>query len=269
MKIIDTKLTAIYFSAADTTRKCVEEVSEGFGIELNKAINLADNFEVVLPDFSENDVVIIASPVYRGRLPLQVSNALQRLNGRNARAIAMVVYGNRDYDDALLEQTDILRSKSFRIVGQGAFIGQHSIFPKVGTSRPDTSDILQLREFGKECRKAIEADNESYALELPKGKRPYKKISGVPVHPKADESDCTRCGICVVKCPVGAIPQDRPFTTDNNVCISCGRCIFVCSNKARHYSGAAYSIIGTIFKAAFSKRKSPYWSVAKPSLISY
>ncbi len=265
MKTDETKLAAIYFSATDTTRKCVEAVAEGFGKELSMAINLADNFDVRIPKFTENDVVIIASPVYGGRLPLQVSNALQRLNGRNARAIAMVVYGNLDYDDALLELTDIFRAKSFSIIGQGAFIGQHSIFPKVGTSRPDNSDILQLREFGKECSKAIEAEVESFALELPKGKRPYKKISGVPVHPRADESDCKRCGVCADKCPVGAIPQDRPFTTANDVCISCGRCIFVCSNKARHYSGAAYSMIGTIFKAAFSKRKSPYWSVARPS----
>ncbi len=265
MKTYETKLTAIYFSASDTTRKCVEEVAEGFGKELSEAINLADNFEVKMPNFTENNVVIIASPVYGGRLPLQVSDALDRLNGGEACAIAMVVYGNRDYDDALLELTDILRAKSFRIVGQGAFIGQHSIFPKVGASRPDNSDILQLREFGKECRKAIEDDTESYSLESPKGKRPYKKIAGVPVHPKANESDCTRCGVCAYKCPVGAIPQDRPFATDTDVCLSCGRCIFVCSNKARRYSGVAYNVICTIFKAAFSKRKSPYWSVAKSS----
>lgn len=259
-----TELTAIYFSATDTTRKCVGEVAKGLDQELSKVINLADNIDVVLPDFTENDVVIVASPVYGGRLPIQVSNALQRLNGNNARAIAIVVYGNRDYDDALLELTDILRAKSFRIVGQGAFIGQHSIFPKVGTSRPDDSDILQLREFGKECRKVVETEAKSYVLDSPKGNRPYKKIAGVPVHPKAHASDCKRCGVCVVKCPVGAIPKEQPFTTDNKICISCGRCITVCSNKARHYSGAVYSGIGTIFKAAFSKRKSPCWSVATP-----
>lgn len=263
-----TKLTAIYFSATDTTRKCVDEVAKGFDQELSKVINIADNLEAVLPDFTENDVVIIASPVYGGRLPIQVSDALQRLNGNNARAIAIVVYGNRDYDDALLELTDILSAKSFRTVGQGTFIGQHSIFPKVGTSRPDNSDILQLREFGKECRKAIETEAKSYVLDSPKGKRPYKKIAGVPVHPKADEGDCTRCGVCVVKCPVGAIPQERPFSTNNKICISCGRCITVCSNNARHYSGIVYNSIGIIFNAAFSKRKYPSWSAATPSAES-
>ena len=70
-----------------------------------------------MPDLTEKDIVIIASPVYGGRLPIQVSDALQRLNGNNARAIAIVVYGNRDYDDALLELTDILSAKSFSGLG--------------------------------------------------------------------------------------------------------------------------------------------------------
>ncbi len=55
MKTEVTKLTTIYFSATATTRKCVDEVAEGFGKELSKAINLADNFEVERPYFTEND----------------------------------------------------------------------------------------------------------------------------------------------------------------------------------------------------------------------
>ncbi len=269
LHVMETKainLTAIYFSATDTTRRCVAGVATGLGQELSKEINLADDLEAVLPAFSENDVVIVAFPVYGGRLPMQVSDALQRISGNNARVIAMVVYGNRDYDDALLELTDILRDASFRIVGQGAFIGQHSISPAVGALRPDDKDLLQLREFGEECRKVIDAEAKSYKLDAPKGNRPYKKIAGVPVHPKADEADCKRCGICADKCPVGAIPADRPFTTDNEICISCGRCIYVCSNKARRYSGITYNTIGTLFKATFSKRKSPSWTVATPIL---
>lgn len=257
------KVTEIYFSATDTTRRCVEAVAKGLSPESINAINLADNLQADFPKFSENDVVIIASPVYGGRLPVPVSEAFERLDGNNARAIAMVVYGNRDYDDALLELTDILKSKAFRIVGQGAFIGQHSIFPKVGTSRPDENDLAELRKFGEECRKTIATNAESYSLSTPKGNRPYKKAAGVPVHPKANESDCKRCGICVEKCPMGAIPQDRPFTTDKDKCISCGRCISVCTNKARRYSGASYSLLGAVFKASFSKRKIPTWEAGK------
>lgn len=258
------QVTAIYFSATDTTRKCIAEVANSFAQETLKEINLADNLDADLPEFKENDIVIVGSPVYGGRLPRTVSKALQSLRGNNARAIAIVVYGNRDYDDALLELTDLLTANAFRIIGHGAFIGQHSIFPKVATSRPDAKDISQLREFGNKCREATEANATS--IDQPKGKRPYKKIAGVPLHPKTDKASCKQCAACADKCPVGAIPASQPFITDPDRCISCGHCISVCSTNARHYSGIAYSIIGTLFKAAFSKRKAPCWTAAKPNL---
>ncbi len=264
MKPTIKKLTAIYFSATDTTRRCADAIAESIGAESCIRMNLADDIDMSFPDFSGEDVVLVASPVYGGRLPEQVSRALQRISGHDAKAIAIVVYGNRDYDDALLELTDLLRSASFRIIGQGAFIGRHSIFPKVGESRPDADDITQLHEFGKECRNAILSDT-LFGLPSPHGKRPYKKAAGVPLHPHAEINVCTRCATCASRCPVGAIPRDRPYSTDNKACISCGRCISVCPHGARRYSGIAYTIIGALFKAAFSKRKHPRWEVATES----
>ncbi len=257
------KLHAIYFSATDTTRKCVASFCQGFGSEPDISVNLADGFDATFPEISNEDVVVIATPVYGGRLPLHVARALAKIKGNNATAIAIVVYGNRDYDDALLELTDILHNNNFRISGAGAFIGQHSIFPKVAKSRPDLSDEQELIKFGKECRtascKGVGSDYSPYI----KGKRPYKKSAGVPLYPKAKKADCIKCAKCASNCPVGAIPNDKPFITDTIKCISCGRCIKVCSTGARRYSGAAYSLVSLIFKAAFSKRKEPEWVVSK------
>lgn len=257
------KLSAIYFSATDTTHKCVASFCHGFGSKPDAVINLADNFDVAFPEISNEDVVVVASPVYGGRLPLQVSAALARLKGNNAIAIAIVVYGNRDYDDALLELTDILHGNNFRIAGAGAFIGQHSIFPKVAKSRPDLSDEQMLIKFGEECGAVINNGFNPDYVPFVKGRHPYKKAAGVQLSPKADEADCVKCGKCVDKCPVGAISEDKPFITDTSKCISCGRCITVCSKGARHYSGVTYSLIGFIFKAAFSRRKEPEWVVAR------
>lgn len=255
------KLQAIYFSATDTTRRCVTSFCQGFGCKPDTSINLADDFMATLPDTTEGDVVIIAVPVYGGRLPQQVVTALKRLKGKNATAVAMVVYGNRDYDDALLELTDILLDNNFRIAGAGAFIGQHSIFPNVARSRPDSSDRQKLVQFGKEC-KTVCLNGVSHDCHLSiKGKRPYKKSAGVPLHPKANESKCTQCAKCSENCPAGAIPTDHPVITDTTKCISCGRCIMTCSKGARGYSGLTYSITGLIFKSLFSKRKEPEWTV--------
>ncbi len=257
------KLYTIYFSATGTTRICVDSLCQGFGAEIDASVNLADDFNVSFPELTAEDIVVVAAPVYGGRLPAGVDDALERLGGNAAVAVAIVVYGNRDYDDALLELTDILHRCGFRIAGAGAFIGQHSIFPKVAKSRPDMADRQSLIKFGEDCRDAVikgfDPDNVPYI----KGNRPYKKSAGAPLYPKAKEADCARCGRCVDKCPVGAIPADAPFITDTTRCISCGRCISVCSKGARHHSGFTYSLIGIIFKAAFSKRKEPQWSIAK------
>ncbi|MDO4320488.1 MAG: 4Fe-4S binding protein, partial [Bacteroidales bacterium] len=167
-------------------------------------------------------------------------------------------YYNRDYDAALLELTDILTDRNFAVIGAGAFVGQHSIFPKVGTSRPDESDLIKLKAFASECRKRL-ANDEIPVLKV-KGKRPYKNAAGVPVHPVADKNRCKGCGECAEKCPAGAIDKANPTVTDTSKCISCGRCIFVCKKNARHYSGLTYSAIGALFKLGFSRRKEPEWS---------
>lgn len=258
------KFVAIYFSATDTTRRSVAAFCRGFGSQPIVEINLADNLNVAFPNMAPDDVAVVASPVYGGRLPVQVAEALARLKGNGATAAAMVVYGNRDFDDALLELTDLLGAAGFRIAGAGAFIGCHSIFPKVATSRPDASDEQTLADFGDACRQTITSGFNADNVPFIKGNRPYKKAAGVALHPSAKAADCTQCGKCAARCPMGAIDKATPFATDAAKCISCGRCIAGCPKGARRYSGLSYSLIGFIFKAAFSKPKSPTWLTSKP-----
>ena len=66
------------------------------------------------------------------------------IHGNNTPAVAVCVYGNRDYDDALLEIKDTLNGNGFRTFAAGAFIGRHCIFPKVAEGRPDASDLEKL-----------------------------------------------------------------------------------------------------------------------------
>jgi ferredoxin len=43
---------------------------------------------------------------------------------------------------------------------------------------------------------------------------------------------CIQCGQCVRKCPMGAIPNDRPEVTRYSECIACGTCMAVCPVEA-------------------------------------
>jgi len=249
------KFNTIYFSATDTTRRTVAAITEGLGLMPNCEINLADNLDVAMPEFSTGDVALVAAPVYGGRLPAKVAEAFSHLKGNGTKAIAVVVYGNRDYDDALLELSDILRATGFNTVAAAASIGTHSIFPSVATGRPDTDDIHKLHQFGKQVAELLRDDAKG-DLTI-KGNRPYKKSAPVGLNPSVNKNLCVSCGVCADKCPVGAIPKDNPQITDADICISCGRCINVCNQNARQYAGLKYKTIEAIFKAAFSKRKEP------------
>ena len=249
------RLSCIYFSATDTTRRCVESVALAIDIPVSNSINLADRNHPDLPEPDTEDIVLVAAPVYGGRIPSLVADNLQQMKGNGCKAVAMVVYGNRDYDDALLELTDIMTANGFSVVAAAAFIGQHSIFPKAGISRPDNADKEKLTEFGIMCRDILASDtNRPIAV---KGNHPYKKYGGVPLHPSAKQSDCNKCGICQTLCPVDAIDANEPWKTDNDKCITCGRCINACPSSVRKYRGIKYSMTEKIFVSAFSRRKEP------------
>ena len=82
--------------------------------------------------------------MYGGRLPADAVKRLSNLKGHNTPAVIVVVYGNREYEDALLELNDLAIEAGFKPVAAGAFIGEHSYSNKdspIAHGRPDEKDI--------------------------------------------------------------------------------------------------------------------------------
>ncbi len=71
---------------------------------------------------SENDLLIVGMPVYAGRIPAIAIDALNKFKGNKTPAVIVCVYGNRDYDDALLELKDIVQNNGF-----SSFPPRHSL----------------------------------------------------------------------------------------------------------------------------------------------
>lgn len=243
-------LHTFFFSPSDTTRKYAKAMTDAFDGE-SQLIDLTHGSCEIESELIDGDTVLLISPVYAGRIPALAADLFRQIDGHGMRAIVAVVYGNRDYDDALLELADIAVNDGFDVIAAGAFIAQHCIFPKVANGRPDASDMAVAVDF---MERAKESDNLD--ISTIKGHRPYKKPGAVPLQPQTDENECLSCGVCAQECPTGAI-DPVTLATDKNKCITCCRCIAVCGSHARKFKGVKYATVSKIFCAQNPKRREP------------
>lgn len=139
-----------------------------------------------------------------------------------------MVYGNREYDDALLETKNALEANGFSVIAAAAFIAEHSIVRSIAAGRPDAEDEKIAHQFAADVM--AKADDAA-SVQVP-GNNPYAELKPSLFHPAADEN-CVKCGICAEQCPLGAIPMDEPDKTNPDLCINCMRCIAVCPQKCR------------------------------------
>ncbi len=176
-------------------------------------------------------VLLAAAPVFGGRIPALALERLAALQGSGP-AVALVVYGNRAYEDALLEWKTALEAGGFRVIAAAACIAQHSIAPAVAAGRPDQNDLELAAQFGRQVLEKAALPPEAQATVSVPGSPNYKPFPGMPVHPQADQR-CVRCGLCAARCPAGAIPTGDPGATAADRCITCMRCVSICPSHAR------------------------------------
>lgn len=262
------KVTALFFSATGTTKKIVLAIADTLSNNMGRGIHSID---FTLPGirqealaFAPDDIVVIGVPVYAGRVPNVLLKYLNSLSGNGALAIAVVVYGNRNYDDALIELTDILELNSFKVIAGGAFIGEHSFSKTLAQNRPDEKDMAIARDFANRLSSQIAAGNTRGVVV--KGNKPYrsyyrpKNEKGEPVDirkvtPKTYDR-CTKCKLCVDKCPVGSIDSENPSQI-KGICIKCGACIKICPVQARYYDDNDYLRHKYELEVEFADRREP------------
>lgn len=249
------KVWGMYFTGTGTTEKVVthigKKIAEKLGVEY-------ENYDFTLPkvrkvekSFNEEDLVVFGTPVIAGRVPNLLLKYLDTLKGNGALAVPVVLYGNRNFDDALIELRNILKDKGMKPIAGGAFIGEHSFSTILGAGRPDAKDMEIASTFAENIfEKVTGKDFDSEKLVEVKGETPIRfyyqprdskgnSIDIRKVKPKTNMELCNKCGLCASICPLGSINPEDPSDVFG-ICMKCCACVKRCPNGAKYYDDENY-----------------------------
>lgn len=250
------KVWAVYFSGTGATRRTVERIAGDIAARLGLPVQSVDFSRPALRQetlrFSDTDLVVFGTPVYAGRVPNVLLPFLQeKIVGGGALAVPVVLFGNRNYDDALMELRNILITDGLRPIAAGAFVGEHSFSRVLGQGRPNAEDTAQMDRFAARtaelAAKLEVAPQNPVAVGGQEPIRPYytprdragNPINILKVKPKTDLSRCGGCGLCAELCPMGSIdPAD--VSQVKGICIKCCACVKGCPTGAKFFDDAGY-----------------------------
>lgn len=239
-----------YFSPTGGTKK----VAKYLGEEIKNIISNEHEIDVAEIDFTkpfsrtkayefgEADLLLIASPVYAGRLPNKIAPFFSKcFKGESAKCVCICCYGNRDKGGALTELRLIMQNNGFDIVSAGAIVSEHPFSDKVGKGRPNHNDLDEISRFAKLTVKTIDnkininiplnTEIPPYYVPLREDKTPAKFLKAKPI---TNKEKCDSCGLCAAACPVGSI-DFNDCSIVKEPCIKCQACIKICPHKAKYF----------------------------------
>ena len=244
----------MYWSATGTTKQVVETIAQTIASAAGGVVSIHD---FTLPQarqtpsgFTADDLVVFGVPTYAGRVPNVLLSYLKTIEGGGALCVPVVTFGNRNFDDSLIELCGLLTDDGFHPVAAGAFVGEHAFSRTLAAGRPDADDLCEARAFAEHIWDTVCRENVLDTPPVIRGEtpvRPYytpRDRAGNPVNilkvkPKTDLSKCNGCGICAAACPMGSIDPVHPELI-TGICIKCCACEKKCPTGAKYFDDPGY-----------------------------
>lgn len=267
------KVWGVFFSPTGKTERIVEnvarEVAASFSVPWEMINLTSPESRKIKREFQFNEFVILGTPVYAGRIPNVIIKELRsNLVGNRTLAAAIVVYGNRNFDDALIELRDVLSYDNFQPIAGGAFIGEHSFSQILAAGRPDQEDLEIASSFADQistkCKEILPEDvisplfvegNEPYRSHYVPKSKAGESVDIRKVKPKTKEN-CIDCKICAKSCPMGSIDWNEVREVPG-ICIKCGTCVKKCPVDAKYFDDPGFLYHKKELEDDFKRRAEP------------
>jgi NAD(P)H-dependent FMN reductase len=183
-------IIGLYYSPIGGTRLMTEKMVRDLAGKLNgfsaekisfDCYDLEDEGTADLK-LNEEDIAVIATPVYMGKIPLPAARALGKLKGNNVLTLVSVSYGGRTYGNALFELQRYAEEAGFKVIAAGAFM----VFCKTLLSERKFAspaiDISSLLEFEDAVSGKIKRLSGSEVEGLRIKPAPVEAPGHMPVH---------------------------------------------------------------------------------------
>lgn len=263
---------AVFYSATGTTKGVVTSIAEqaaaklGVPMESYDFSRPADRGEV--QTYGASELVIFGTPVYAGRVPNKMLPFVKELfKGEGTLAVPVVTFGNRNFDNGLIELRNELENNGFHTIAGAGFAVSHVFSDKIAPGRPDEKDQEAISRFAEAV-----ADKAAKLEEIPapiqvRGDDPVGPyytplgMDGKPAvfmkaKPKTVAEDCTDCKICAEACPMGSISYENPLEVPG-ICIKCQACVKKCPTHAKYFDDPAFLSHVEMLETNYTRRAEP------------